>query len=122
MAIQETTPPRYIVVGYKEFSVLAATLLLIVVAIFGVTKWAISRTFAPLREDIRALSRRVDAGFAENRGELRGETGGARGEMTAVRNELTDLRKDISDLSNRVTRIETILEQQRQGTTAPDTP
>ena len=45
-----------------------------------------------------------------------------RGEMTAVRNELTDLRKDISDLTNRVTRIETILEQQRQGTRAPDTP
>ena len=42
--------------------------------------------------------------------------------MTGVRNELTDLRKDINELSNRVTRIETILEQQRQGTTAPDTP
>ena len=122
MAIQETTPPRCIVVGYKEFSVLAATLPLIVVAIFGVTKWAISRTFAPLREDIRAFSRRVDAGFAKNRSELRGETGGARGEMTAVRSELTDLRKDINDLSNRVTHIETILEQQRRGTTAPATP
>ena len=129
MAIQETTPPRYIVVGYKEFSVLAAILLLIVVAIFGITKWAISRTFAPLREDIRALSRRVDAGFADNRSKVQGGTGETDGEMTilggettAVRSELTDLRNDINDLSNRVTRIETILEQQRQGTTTPDTP
>ena len=32
------------------------------------------------------------------------------------------MRKDINELSNRVTRIETILEQQRQGTAAPDTP
>ena len=84
--------------------------------------WAITRTFAPLWEDVRALSRRVDAGFAENRSEIRGEMSTLRGEMTAVRNELTDLRKDISDLTNRVTRIETILEQQRQGTRAPDTP
>lgn len=45
-----------------------------------------------------------------------------RGELTAVHNELTDLRKDINELSIRVTRIETILEQQRQGTTAPNTP
>ncbi len=53
MAIQETTPPRNILIGYKELAVLAC--------------------------------------------------------------------KD-SDLSDRGTRIETILEQQRQGTMAPNTP
>ena len=32
------------------------------------------------------------------------------------------MRKDINGLSNRITRIETILEQLHRGTTAPDTP
>ena len=41
--------------------------------------------------------------------------------MTNTRRGSTDLRKDINELSNRVTRIETILKQQRQGTTVPDT-
>ena len=104
MAVQESTPPCNIAVGYKELEILAAILLLIVVAIFGITKWAISRTFAPLRKGIRALSRRMDAGFA------------------GVRKELLALRKDIGDLDNQATRIETILEQQRRGTTAPGAP
>ena len=104
MAIQETTPPHSVLIGYRKLAVLAVIVLLIVVAIFGTTMWAISRTFAPLREGIRALSRRMDAGFA------------------GVRKELLALRKDIGDLDNQATRIETILEQQRQGTMAPDTP
>ena len=42
--------------------------------------------------------------------------------MTNMRGELTDLHKDINELSNGVTRIETVLERQRQGITAPDAP
>lgn len=143
MAIQETTPSRNITIGYRELAAFAVTILVIAGTIMGAMQWAVVTAVTPLREEIRELSRRVDAGFAENRSELRGETGEIRGEMTnlrgemgeirgemanlrgeltAVRNELTDLRKDISDLSNRVTRIETILEQQRPDMTAPDTP
>lgn len=122
MAVQETNPPRNVMIGYRELAAFAVTILVIVGAIMGAMQWAVATAVTPLREETRALreetrtlSGRVDAGFAESRSELRGE-------LTAVRNELTDLRKDINDLSNRVTRIETILEQQRQGTTAPDTP
>ena len=136
MAVQESNPPRNITIGYKELAAFAVTILVIAGTIMGAMQWAVVTAVTPLREEIRELSRRVDAGFAENRSELRGETGEIRGEMTnlrgemgeirgeltAVRNELTDLRKDISDLSNRVTRIETILEQQRPDMTAPDTP
>ncbi len=104
MAIQETTPPHSVLIGYKELAVLAVIVLLIVVAIFGTTMWAISRTFAPLREDIRALSRRMDAALA------------------GVGKELLALRKDIGDLDSQAARIETILEQQRRGKTAPDAP
>ena len=125
MAVQETNPPRNILIGYKELAALAVTILVIAGAIMGAMQWAVVTAVTPLREEIRELSRRVDAGFAENRGEMsnmRGEMADMRKELADMRNELTDLRKDISDLSNRVTRIETILEQQRQGTTAPDTP
>ena len=111
MAIQETTPARNILIGYKELAALAVTILVIAGAIMGAMQWAIATSVAPLREEIRELSRRVDAGFAENRSEMGG-----------LREEMIDMRKDINDLSNRVTRIETILEQLRQGTTAPDTP
>ena len=104
MAIQETTPPRNIMIGYKELAAFAVTILVIVGAIMGAMQWAVVTAVTPLREEIRELSRRVDAGFAENR------------------SEMIDLRKDINDLSNRVTRIETILEQLHRGTTAPDTP
>ena len=104
MAVQETTPPRNLLIGYKELAALAATILVIAGAIMGAMQWAVVTAVAPLREEIRELSRRVDAGFTENR------------------SEMNDLRKEISELSNRVTRIETILEQLHQGTTAPDTP
>ena len=104
MAIQETTPPRNIMIGYKELAAFAVTILVIVGAIMGAMQWAVVTAVTPLREEIRELGRRVDAGFAENR------------------SEMIDLRKDINDLSNRVTRIETILEQLHRGTTAPDTP
>lgn len=111
MAVQETTPPRNILIGYRELAALAVTILVVAGAIMGAMQWAVATAVTPLREEIRTLSRRMDAGFAENRSE-----------MTNMRRELTDLRKDISDLANRVTRIETILEQQDRGTTAPDTP
>ena len=104
MAIQETTPPRYIVVGYRELAALAVTILVIAGAIMGAMQWAVVTAVTPLREEIRR------------------EMTSVRTELTAVRNEMTNLRKEISDLSNRVARIETILEQQRQGTMAPDTP
>ena len=90
MAIQETTPSRNIMIGYKELAALAVTILVIAGAIMGAMQWAVTTAVTPLREEIR--------------------------------NEMTNLRKGISDLSNRVTRIETILEQQRRGTMAPDTP
>lgn len=111
MAVQETTPPRNILIGYKELVALAVTILVITGAIMGAMQWAVVTAVTPLREEIRALSRRVDAGFAENRSE-----------MSDLRKEMTDMRKEISDLSNRVTRIETILEQLRQGTMTPDAP
>ena len=111
MAIQETTPPRNILIGYKELAAFAVTILVIVGAIMGAMQWAVVTAVTPLREEIRELSRRVDAGFAENRGE-----------MSNMRGELADMRKDINGLSNRITRIETILEQLHRGTTAPDTP
>lgn len=118
MAIQETTPPRNIMIGYKELAAFAVTILVIVGAIMGAMQWAVVTAVTPLREEIRELSRRVDAGFAENRGEM----SNMRGELADMRKEMADMRKDINELSNRVTRIETILEQQRRGTTAPDTP
>ena len=111
MAIQETTPPRNIMIGYRELAALAVTILVIAGAIMGAMQWAVATSVTPLREEIRALSRRVDAGFAENRAEVGN-----------LRQEMINMRKDISDLTNRVTRIETILEQQRPGTTPPDTP
>ena len=111
MAIQETNPSRNILIGYKELAAFAVAILVIVGAIMGAMQWAVVTAVTPLREEIRELSRRVDAGFAENRGE-----------MSNMRRELTDPRKDINELSHRVTRIETILEQQRRGATAPDTP
>ncbi len=104
MAIQETTPPRNIMIGYKELAALAVTILVIAGAIMGAMQWAVATVVTPLRDEIRR------------------EMTALRGEITTLRGELTDLRKDISDLSNRVTRIETILEQQRPGTMAPDTP
>lgn len=97
MAIQATSPLRSILIGYKELAALAVTLLVIAGAIMDAMQWAIATAVTPLREEIRR-------------------------EITALRGAMTNLRKDISDLSNRVTRVETILEQQRQGTMAPDTP
>ena len=111
MAVQETNPTRNIMIGYKELAAFAVTILVIAGAIMGAMQWAVVTAVTPLREEIRELSRRVDTGFAENRGE-----------MSNMRGELADMRKDINELSNRATRIETILERQRQGTMAPDTP
>ena len=53
MAIQETTPPHSVLIGYKELAVLAVILLLIVVAIFGTTMWAISRTLRRFEKTYR---------------------------------------------------------------------
>lgn len=111
MAVQETTPPRNILIGYRELVALAVTILVVAGAIMGAMQWAVATAVTPLREEIR-----------REMTYLRGEMSEMRGEMSEMRGELTDLRKDISDLTNRVTRVETILEQQGRGTTAPDTP
>ena len=133
MAIQETTPPRNIMIGYKELAALAVTILVIAGAIMGAMQWAVATAVTPLREEIRREMTTLRGEITTLRGEmsgirgeittLRGEMSEIRGEMSEIRGELTGLRKDISDLSNRVTRIETILEQQRPRIMmAPDTP
>ena len=110
-------------------------------------QWVVTSTVAPLlgsidalRQDVRALDSRVDT-LAETVpteiGSLRdhmnqefkavrSEMGGLRDDMSqefkAVRGEITNVREDIAALSERLTRVETLLEQRAGQAGAASTP
>ena len=61
MAIQETTPPRNIMIGYKELAAFAVTILVIVGAIMGAMQWAVVTAVTPARPSNRSSTPLTDS-------------------------------------------------------------
>ncbi len=137
MAVRdETVKPGGLSVGFKELLAFAVALVILVGGIVGGMQWAVSSmqwvvtsTVAPLlgsidalRQDVRALDSRVHT-LAET---VPTEIGGLRSDMSqefkAVRGEIVNVREDIAALSERLTRVETLLEQRTGQAGAASTP
>ena len=116
-----------IVSGLGGFSVVLVAAIALVV----------SMTIAPLRDDLRLMRQEmrhgfeaVDAEFKVVRGEMHNAASGPQtqtfeavdADFKAVDDEFKAVRKDLADLSERLTRLETLLEQGAGQGQAPATP
>ena len=86
--------------------------------IIAATALVVSMTLAPLRDDVHLMRQEMQL--------MRQDT--QRGfeavdaDFKAVDDELKAVRKDLADLSERLTRVETLLEQGAGQTAPPDVP
>ena len=71
----------------------------------------VSMTLAPLRDDVHLMRQDTQRGFEA-----------VDADFKAVDDELKAVRKDLADLSERLTRVETLLEQGAGQTAPPDVP
>lgn len=92
--------------AFKEWLKIASLLVIVLGGLFGVIFGATTLAIAPVQSDIQSMKKQLDR--------LEDETKAAHREIAATRqdmnNEFKAVRKDISDLSERLTRVETILE------------
>lgn len=109
-------------VKVKEWLALIGAVVVILGGLLGGMRLVV----APLYTEMQALNGRMDrmdARMQEEFGVMREEFKVVRGETADVRKDLVDLRKDIADLSERLTRVETLLERNADrpsGSDAPD--
>jgi len=131
MVTQAETGRTGTVVKIREWLALIGAVVVILGGLLGGMRLVV----APLYTEMQALNGRMDLMREELKvvrgeiGSVRDEIGSVRGEIGSVRDEVNDLRQDMNDefkavrsdiaaLSERMTRVETLLERDtgRSGT------
>ena len=94
-----------------------------VVVILGGLLGGVRLVVAPLYAEMQAVNGRIDrmdARMQEEFSVVREEFKAVRGEIADIRGDLVDIRKDIAALSERMTRVETLLERDADRSDASD--
>ena len=118
MAQTESTPtPTYAKI--KEWLAFASVIVVVAGGIAAGLLGGMKLVIAPLQTDIRAIHGRLDRMNGHIHGRIDQMDSRLRGFELATQNEFKAVRGDISALSERLTRVETLLEQVVRQPDAP---
>lgn len=97
---------------FKEWLKIASLVVLVVGGIFGVIFGATKLAIEPVQTNIESIQKQLDR--------LEDETKSAHSDITGVRQDMNDefkaIRESISMITERLTRVETLLESRGQRT------
>jgi len=127
MVTQAETGRMGTVVKIREWLALIGAVVVILGGLLGGMRLVVAPLYTEmqaLRRDIQAVNGRMDRmdiRMQEEFSVMREEFKVVRDEIADVRGDLADVRKDIAALSERVTRVETLLERDTDQPVALDT-
>ena len=113
-------------VTVREWLALIGAVVVILGGLLGGVRLVVAPLYTEmqaLRRDIQAVHSRMDRMDTRRQEEfnvVREEFSVVRGEFKAVRGEMADTREDIAVLSERLTRVETLLERDADQSDASD--
>lgn len=113
-------------VTVREWLALIGAVVVILGGLLGGMRLVVAPLYTEmqaLRRDIQAVHSRMDrmdTRMQEEFNVVREEFSVVRGEFKAVRGEIADIREDIAVLSERLTRVETLLERDTAGPDSSD--
>lgn len=122
----ETGRASTTLVKVKEWLAIIGAVVVILGGLLGGMRLVVAPLYTEmqaLRRDIQAVNGRMDrmdARMQEEFSVMREEFKAVRGEIVNIREDLVDIRKDIAALSERLTRVETLLEQDTDQPAASD--
>jgi len=117
----ETGQPGSTLVKVREWLALIGAVVVILGGMLGGMRLVVAPLYTEmqaLRGDVQAMDARMNRMDARMQEEFKA----VRGEIADIREDLVDIRKDIASLSERVTRVETLLERDADQTGVPGTP